>query len=442
MSGRTRYAKSGDLHIAYQVVGESGPPLVYVPGWMSHVEHVWDEPLHAAFMRRLSAFARMVILDRRGLGMSDPVMRMPALEERMDDVRAVMDHAGIERASLLGVSEGGAMCALFAATYPERTQSLVLLNTFARYMRDPDAPWGRSQETCARLLEGAEASWGTGASAHVLAPSLAARDPAFLERFARMERMAASPGRARMLLQIAFGTDVRDVLPSVRVPTLVLHREGDPVVSVEGARDMAARIPGARLATMPGNDHIPFIGDTEPILAEIERFLTGSRAASSADRVLATVLFCDVVGATERAAELGDARWRELLLRHDRLVRENVERMRGRVVDAAGDGHFAVFDGPARAIHAAQALRDAARPLGLTLRQGVHTGECEAIGEKMAGLAVHIGARVAALAPPGEIWATSTVRDLVVGSRLEFQERGRHALKGVPGEWTLLAARV
>jgi pimeloyl-ACP methyl ester carboxylesterase len=441
MSGRTRYAKSGDLHIAYQVVGESGPPLLYVPGWMSHVEHVWDEPLHAAFMRRLSAIARLVLLDRRGLGMSDPVSRTPTLEERMDDVRAVMDHAGIERSSLLGVSEGGAMCALFAATYPERTQSLVLLNTFARFKRDDDAPWGRSERACARFLEIVEQSWGTGATAYGLAPGLA-RDAAFLERFARMERMAASPGRARMMLEIAFETDIRDVLASVRVPTLVLHREGDPIVSVEGARDMATRIPGARLATVPGDDHIPFIGDTEPILAEIERFLTGSRCAGSADRVLATVLFCDVVGATERAAQVGDAGWRELLLRHDRLVRENVERLRGRVVDAAGDGHFAVFDGPARAIHAAAALRDAARPLGLTLRQGVHTGECEAIGDKMAGLAVHIGARVAALAPPGEIWATSTVRDLVVGSRLDFDERGRHALKGVPGEWTLLAARL
>jgi pimeloyl-ACP methyl ester carboxylesterase/class 3 adenylate cyclase len=441
MSGRTRYAKSGDLHIAYQMVGEGERALVYVPGWMSHVELVWEEPLHAAFMRRLAGFSRLLLIDRRGCGMSDPVSRLPTLEERMDDVRAVMDDAGIERASLLGVSEGGAMCALFAATYPERTTSLVLLNTFARYMRDEAAPWGRSERVCRVLLEGVEPVWGQGASADLLAPSLA-KDPAFRERFGRMERMAASPGRARMLLEIAFETDVRDVLPSVHVPTLVLHRVGDTAISPEGARDIAARIPGARLALVPGDDHIPFVGDTEPILAEIERFVTGTRAGASADRVLATVLFCDVVGATERAAELGDARWRELLLRHDRDVRATVARFRGRVIDSAGDGHFAAFDGPARAIHCAAALRDAARPLGLTLRQGVHTGECEVIGERMAGLAVHIGARVSALAPAGEIWATSTVRDLVVGSRLEFEERGRHALKGVPGEWTLLAARV
>jgi pimeloyl-ACP methyl ester carboxylesterase/class 3 adenylate cyclase len=441
MSGRTRYAKSGDLHIAYQVVGENGPALVYVPGWMSHVEHLWEEPLHAAFLRRLAAFARVVMLDRRGLGMSDPLPRMPTLEERMDDVRAVMDDAQIPRASLLGVSEGGAMCALFAATYPERTGSLILLNTFARFMRDDAAPWGISESARALYLEHVERNWGTGTSAGLLAPG-PARDPAFRERFARMERMAASPGRARMLLQIAFSTDVRDVLPSVHVPTLVLHREGDAIVPVAGARDMSARIPGARLAVLPGVDHIPFAGDTEPILAEIERFVTGSRATAAADRVLATVLFCDVVDSTSRAAAEGDAGWRELLLRHDRRVRENVERLRGRVVDAAGDGHFAVFDGPARALHCAAALRDAARPLGLTLRQGVHTGECEALGDKMTGLAVHIGARVAALAPPGEIWATSTVRDLVVGSRLAFDERGRHALKGVPGEWTLLAARI
>lgn len=441
MSGRTRYAKSGDLHIAYQVHGEGDPALVYVPGWTSHVEHIWEEPLCAAFLRRLASFSRLVLLDRRGLGMSDPVPRLPNLEERMDDVRAVMDDAGIDRAVLVGVSEGGAMCALFAATYPERTHSLVLLNTFARFLRDADAPWGRSEEDRSLFLKQVERRWGEGVSATLLAPSLA-RDPAFRERHARMERMAASPGRVRMLLEMAFSIDVRDVLPSIHVPTLVLHRTGDAVVPVEGARDMAARIPGARLCLVPGDDHIPYVGDTEPILSEIERFVTGARGGGSADRVLATVLFCDVVGATERAAAIGDAGWRELLLRHDRAVRDQVERFRGRVVDSAGDGHFASFDGPARAIHCAAALRDAARPLGLTLRQGLHTGECEALGEKMAGLAVHIGARVAALAPPDEIWVTSTLRDLVVGSRLEFDPRGSHALKGIPGEWTLLAARV
>lgn len=441
MSGRTRYAKSGDLSIAYQVVGEGLPALVYVPGWISHVEHVWEEPLCAAFLRRLAGFSRLVILDRRGLGMSDPVPHMPTLEERMDDVRVVMDAAGIERAALLGVSEGGPMCMLFAASFPERCSSLVLCSTFARFLRDEAAPWGRTEEDHESFLSMVEESWGMGASADLLAPGLA-KDPAFRERFARLERMAASPGRARMLLEIAFATDVRAVLPSIRVPTLVLHRSGDSAISAEGARDIAAHIPTAKLVLVPGEDHVVFVGDTEPILAEIERFVTGSRAAGAADRVLATVLFCDVVGATERAAAEGDAGWRELLLRHDRGVRETVARFRGRVVDSAGDGHFATFDGPARAIHCAAALRDAARPLGLALRQGVHTGECELLAEKVAGLAVHIGARVAALAEPGEVWATSTVRDLVVGSRLAFDERGRHALKGVPGEWTLLAARV
>jgi len=441
MSGRTRYARSGELHIAYQVIGEGEQALVCVPGWISHVEHVWEEPLNAAFLRHLAAFSRLVLLDRRGLGMSDPVPHMPTLEERMDDVRAVMDDAGIERASLLGISEGGAMCALFAATFPERTGSLVLLNTFARFLRDAVAPWGRSEKQAAGFLRQVGRSWGQGTSVDLLAPSLAG-DPAFRERFARMERMAASPGRARMLLEIAFSTDVRDVLRSVHVPTLVLHRTGDALISSEDARDIAARIPGAKLVLVPGVDHLPFVGDTEPILAEIERFVTGSRSGVTADRVLATVLFCDVVGSTERAASLGDAGWRELLLRHGRAVRDVVARFRGRVVDDAGDGHFATFDGPARAIHCAAALRDSARPLGLSLRLGVHTGECETLGEKMAGLAVHIGARVAALAAPGEVWATSTVRDLVVGSRLDFDERGRHALKGVPGEWTLLAARV
>jgi pimeloyl-ACP methyl ester carboxylesterase len=441
LSGRTRYAKSGDVHIAYQVVGEGDTALVYVPGWVSHVEYIWEEPLCAAFLRRLASFSRLVLLDRRGVGMSDPVPRMPNLEERMDDVRAVMDAAGIERASLLGVSEGGPMCMLFAASFPERCTSLALVNTFARFRHDENAPWGRSEADHESFLAMVSKSWGTGASADFLAPGRA-KDPGFRERFARLERMAASPGRARMLLEIAFDTDVRAVLPAIRVPTLVVHREGDSAISARAARDIAAHIPNARLVLVPGEDHFVFVGDTEPILAEIERFVTGSRASASADRVLATVLFCDVVGATERAAAEGDASWRELLVRHDRLVREQVERFRGRVVDSAGDGHFASFDGPARAIHCAAALRDAARPLGLRLRQGLHTGECEAIGERMAGLAVHIGARVAALAPPGEIWVTSTVRDLVVGSRLEFEERGRHALKGVPGDWTLLAARV
>jgi pimeloyl-ACP methyl ester carboxylesterase len=443
LSGRTRYAKSGELHVAYQVIGEDAgkPALLYVPGWISHVEHVWEEPLCAAFLRRLASFSRLVLLDRRGLGMSDPVPHMPTLEERMDDVRAVMDDAGIDRAALLGVSEGGPMCMLFAASFPERCSSLGLVNTFARFMSDEAAPWGRSEEDREQFLETIVKTWGTGTSADVLAPGVA-QDPAFRERFARLERMAASPGRARMLLEIAFATDVRAVLPTIRVPTLVLHRADDSAISADGSRDIAAHIPNARLVLVPGEDHLVFVGDTEPILTEIERFVTGVRGAAPAERVLATVLFCDVVGATQRAAEIGDAGWRELLLRHDRLVREQVERFRGRVVDAAGDGHFAAFDGPARAIHCAAALRDAARPLGLRLRQGVHTGECEAIGDKMAGLAVHLGARVAALAPPGEIWVTGTVRDLVVGSRLEFDERGCHALKGVPGEWTLLAARV
>jgi pimeloyl-ACP methyl ester carboxylesterase len=441
MSGRTRYAKSGEISIAYQVVGEGENALVYVPGWISHVEHMWEEPLAAAFLRRLAGFSRLVLLDRRGLGMSDPVPRMPTLEERMDDVRAVMDDAGIERAALLGVSEGGPMCMLFAASFPERCTSLALVNTFARLLRDETTPWGSSEEDRARFLAQVGASWGTGVSADVLAPSLA-KDPAFRERFGRLERMAASPGRARMLLEIAFATDVRAVLPSVRVPTLVVHRVDDSAISSKGARDIAARIPAARLVLVPGRDHLVFAGDTEPLLSEIERFITGEQRAASAERVLATVLFCDVVGATERAAKLGDANWRELLVRHDRLVRDSVARFRGRVIDAAGDGHFASFDGPARALHCAAAIRDAARPLGLALRQGVHTGECEVVGEKVAGLAVHIGARVAALAAPGEVWTTSTVRDLVVGARLDFDARGRHALKGVPGEWDLLAARV
>jgi pimeloyl-ACP methyl ester carboxylesterase/class 3 adenylate cyclase len=437
---RTRFAKNGDVNIAYQVVGEGDFDLVYVPGWVSHVEEVWREPRFSAGLRRLAAFSRLILIDRSGTGLSDPVEHLPTLEERAAEVRAVMDAVGSERASLTGVSEGGPMCAFFAASHPERTRSLVLLNTYARLHWSEETPWGISDEQHRAFIAQIEESWGDGDSARLFAPSLK-RDEAFRESWGRMERYAVSPGTARRLLDMAAKLDVRDVLSSIQVPTLVLHRSGDRATPVEGGRFLASRIPGAKLVEVPGIDHFPFVGDTEPVFQELERFLTGTHRAAEPDRVLATVLFTDIVDSTRRIAELGDRAWGETLERFYALVRDEVGRFRGCEVDTAGDGYLASFDGPARAIRCAQAVREGVRSLGLSVRQGVHTGECELIGGKPGGLSVHIGARVAAKAEPGEILVSRTVRDLVVGSSLHFEDRGDgHELKGVPGAWQLFAA--
>jgi pimeloyl-ACP methyl ester carboxylesterase len=440
MQPKTQFAKCGDLNIAYQVVGEGDLDLVYVPGWVSHVEEVWREPRFAAGLKRLASFSRLILIDRSGTGMSDPVVQLPTLEERSEEVRAVMDAAGSERAALLGVSEGGPMCTFFAASYPERTRALVLLATYACMTRSAEMPWGVPTEARQSFIRLIEDTWGTGVSAQLFAPSLA-EDEAFIESWSRMERYAVSPGTARRLLDMAGKLDVRDVLSSIQVPTLVVHRTGDRATPVEGGRYLAERIPGARLAEFAGTDHFPFVGDSAPLLDEIERFLTGSRVAVEPDRVLATVLFTDIVDSTRRIAELGDRAWAETLERFYGVVRGEVSHHRGVEVDTAGDGYLATFDGPARAIRCAQALRDAVKALGLSLRQGLHTGECEMIGGKVGGLSVHIGARVASKAEPDEILVSRTVKDLVVGSSLDFEERGdRHELKGVPGEWQLYAA--
>jgi len=422
------------------VVGEGDFDLVYVPGWVSHVEEVWREPRFAAGLNRLTAFSRLILIDRSGTGMSDPVVHLPTLEERSEEVRAVMDAVGCERASLLGVSEGGPMCAFFAASHPERTRSLVLLNTYARLHWSEETPWGLPEAASHKFIERIERGWGDGVSAELFAPSLEG-DQAFRENWGRMERYSVSPGTARRLLDMAGKLDVRDVLSSIRVPTLVLHRTGDRAVRVEGGRFLAQRIPGARLVEVPGEDHFPFIGDTEALFDEIEHFLTGARAAVEPDRVLATVLFTDIVDSTRRIAELGDRAWGETLERFYALVRGEVARFRGSEVDTAGDGYLAAFDGPARAIRCAQTLRDGVKSLGLSVRQGLHTGECELIDGKPGGLSVHIGARVAGKAAPDEILVSRTVRDLVVGSSLLFEDRGEgHELKGVPGVWQLFAA--
>jgi pimeloyl-ACP methyl ester carboxylesterase len=434
----TRYAKSGEIHIAYQVVGEGPFDLLLVPGWVSHVEYAWEEPGYADFLRRLASFSRLLLLDRRGTGLSDPVAKLPTLEERMDDVRAVMDAAGSSRAALLGVSEGGPMCALFAATYPERTTALVLCNTFARNVIGEGYPFGHTRQDWESFLERVEETWGKGFLAALFAPSFA-NDPDFRKRWGRFERLGVSPGGARMLMRMAMENDVRGVLPSVRVPTLIVHREGDAVAPVEGARYLAEQVPGARLVELPGGDHFPWVGDVEDLVGEVQEFLTGERTSTDQERVLATVVFIDVAGSTEALARLGDARFSEVLARYHALASAEVRRLGGRVIDTAGDGVFASFDGPARAIRCACAVRDGVESLQIAVRAGLHTGECQRMGERMTGIAVHLGARVAAEADPGEVLVSSTVRDLVAGSGLQFAERGTRVLKGVPGEWRLFA---
>jgi pimeloyl-ACP methyl ester carboxylesterase/class 3 adenylate cyclase len=435
----TKYARSGDVHIAYQVVGEGSHDLILVPGWVSHVEYAWQEPSYSSFLRRLASFARLILLDRRGTGMSDRVAELPTLEQRMDDVRAVMDAAGSERAALCGLSEGGPMCLLFAATYPARTAALVLYGSYARMLRAPDYPIGIPAGAIEVFLERIENNWGTGTlSAEHFAPSLA-QDPAFRESWARFERLAVSPGGMKALVRMLHETDARATLPLIRVPTLILHRQGDRVSRTDASRYIAERVRGAKYVELPGSDHFPWVGDTGGVVDEIAEFLTGVRHQPEPDRVLATVLFTDIVGATERAASLGDRRWRELLDQHHAVVRQQLTRFRGREIDTAGDGFLAAFDGPARGVRCASAVVDAVRRLGLEIRAGLHTGECEVMGDKLGGIAVHTGARVASLAHPGEVLVSSTVKDLVAGSGIAFQERGVEALKGVPGEWRLYA---
>jgi class 3 adenylate cyclase/alpha-beta hydrolase superfamily lysophospholipase len=436
MPPETRYARSGDVNIAYQVLGDGPFDLVLVHGFISHLDLDWNEPGMAHFLRRLSSFSRLIRFDKRGTGLSDRPGGLPDLETRMDDVRAVMDAVGSERAALFGYSEGGPMSCLFAATYPERTSSLVLYGSYAkRQGPDDDYPWAASSDERRAYAEKMEREWGVDADLGSMAPSA---DDALRAWWAVRSKAAASPGAARNLILMNSEIDVRAVLPTIRVPTLVLHRAGDRDSRAEEGRYIADHIPGARFVQLAGDDHLVSIRPDE-IVDEVEEFLTGARPAPEPERVLATVLFTDIVGSTERATELGDRRWRELLERHHSTVRRELDRFRGREVDTAGDGFLATFDGPARAIRCARAIAERLGELGLQLRAGLHTGECELIGDKVAGVAVHTGARVAAQARPGEVLVSSTVKDLVAGSGIEFEDRGSHELRGVPGEWRLYA---
>ena len=440
-SPETRYAKSGDCHIAYQVVGKGPFDVVFIPGFVSHVEHCWEEPRLAQFFRRLASFARLILFDKRGTGMSDPVpvAQLPTLEQRMDDVRAVMDAAGSERAALVGVSEGGPLSLLFAATHPNRAAAIVLIGAFARIAWAPDYTFGTLPETWNALLQRMEEGWGKGVLLSAFAPSLT-NDATARQWWGRFQRQACSPGAAVALLRMTYEIDTRAVLSAIRVPALILHRVDDRMMRIEHARYLAQLMPGAVLAELPGVDHFFWTGDSNAYLERIEEFLTGQRHDCESDRVLATVLFADIAGSTERAAQLGDARWHELLDNFYSVARRQLERFRGREVDTAGDGFFAAFDGPARAVRCAAAIGTSVRSLGLEIRAGVHTGECEVMGAKIGGIAVHIGARVASAASPGEVLVSSTVKDLVAGSGLSFRDRGARELKGVPGKWQLYAA--
>ncbi|HEX7318116.1 MAG TPA: alpha/beta fold hydrolase [Pyrinomonadaceae bacterium] len=432
----TRYALNGDVNIAYQVIGDAPLDLVFVMGWVSHLEYFWREPSFARFLRRLATFSRLILFDKRGTGLSDrvPLDQLPTLEQRMDDVRAVLEAVGSERAAIIGISEGGPLSALFAATYPERTSALVMIGTYAKRVRDEDYPWAPTWEERGDFLREMREKWGGPVGIEERAPSRA-NDPAFREWWAEYLRMGASPGAAVALTKMNAEVDVRHVLPTVRVPTLVIHNRGDLCLKVEEGRYVASRIPGARFVELPGRDHLPFFEDQETVLNEIEEFLTGARHVREPDRVLATLLFAGIV---DRDARGGDAHWRDLITRFRAHVSKEIKWFRGREIDVEGAGPLAAFDGPARAIRCACAVSEYAARLNIEVRAGLHTGECDLLeGGRVGGLAVEIGRAVRERAEAGEVLVSHTVKDLVAGSGIVFEERGAHAFDGLPGEWRL-----
>jgi class 3 adenylate cyclase len=438
----TRYAKSGEVNIAYQLVGEGPPDLVYIPGVIDHVELMWEIPVQARFLGRLASLGRLLRFDKRGTGMSDRVASVATLEDRMDDIRAVMDAADFDQAAIMGVIDGGALAALFAATYPERTSALILYHATPRFVRNPELQWLRTRADYEHETEELVRHWGDleWIAKNYLGPDLPSATDEELEELGRTFRLSVSPGAIAAFLRMNLDLDVSEVLPLIRVPTLAMSRTD--AGRTRTTRYMAARIPGARLVEQPGRDALPGFGDTDAVIAEVEAFLADVAEAQPSqvtpDRVLATVLFTDLIGSTARAVALGPD-WRKLLAEHNAVVRRELARFRGRAIDTAGDGFFASgFDGPARAINCACAIRDGVTALGLGVRVGVHTGECDLIDDKLSGLAVHIGARVASQASEGEVLVSGTVKDLVAGSGINFEPRGVRELKGL-GEWPLYA---
>jgi class 3 adenylate cyclase len=440
----THYVDNDGVSIAYQVVGDGPIDLALVIGSWWHLEFQWTDPGMERFLERLASFSRLILFDKRGTGLSDRVSddALPDLELRMDDLRAVLDAVGSERCALVGESEGGPLAVLFAATYPARVSHLVLYGSYARLLSAPDYPAGVDPSVIDAFIEATVSQWGTAGPMvmELFAPSLG-EDAAFAEWLGAMNRHSVSPGAMRTLMQMMAAIDVRSVLPAVAVPTLVVHREGDRVCTVENGRYLASAIPDARYVELPGDDHTFSVGDSDSILGEVEEFITGSRSIVEEERLLLTVVFTDIVDSTSQAARLGDSAWRGLLDRHDAMVRRELERHRGREVKHTGDGFLLVFDGPARAVRCAAAIRDGARAIGIAVRAGVHTGECEIRGDDVGGIAVHIAARVSALADADEVLVSSTVRDLTAGSALTFEDRGEHDLRGVPGPWRIHALR-
>jgi class 3 adenylate cyclase len=439
MATTTRYAKSGDVHIAYRTLGSGPVDIVVAEQWFSNVEIEREVRPLARFNDRLSAFARVIRFDKRGVGLSDPVpaTALPTLEEWMDDLRAVLDDIGIEKAAIVTAMAGGFMACVFAATYPDRVRALVIIDGFARLTRADDYPWGLSADQSRDIIDAFGSTWGTGMMLDLFDPD-DADDVALRESWGRYERHSVSPGTAGAMVDMINATDIRGILPAIRVPALIVARADSPVEPAHG-RYLAERIAGARYVELPGRGSLLWSGDQDALLREIEHFVTGSRPAPRHDRVLTTVLFTDIVGSTDRAAEIGDARWRELLAEHDQLVRRALDRFEGREVKTTGDGFLATFDGPARAIRCAEAIHEFLRAIGVAVRAGLHTGEIDLVDGDVGGIAVHLGARVMAEADAGETVVSSTVRDLVVGSEIAFEDRGEHHLKGVPGTWRLFA---
>jgi class 3 adenylate cyclase len=440
MAGKTKYAKSGDVSIAYQVRGEGPRDLILAPGFVSHAEVLWENPDLARAFDRFASFARLIIFDKREQGLSDRIGRPPTIEEMVDDMNAVLDAAGSERAAVMGISEGGAMALMFAAAHPDRTTHLVVWGGYARLTPAPDYEQGVPPENLALWAEQMGRAWGGPVGLELFAPSRS-HDPETQDWWARLLRSGTSPRSVKALMELYKELDVRHVLPVISAPTLILHRADDEVVPIALGRYLAEQIPGARFVEIPGCDHLLYTQGGDDVMGEIEEFITGTRQARPPERVLATVLFTDIVDSTAHAARLGDQAWRELLDRHDSFVRKEVGRYQGELVKTTGDGVLATFDGPARAIECGAEIVRGVQALGIEVRAGLHSGECERRNGDVGGMAVHIGARVAARAEGGEVLVSGTVKDLVVGSGIEFDDRGTAALKGVPGEWRLFAVK-
>ncbi len=436
--GTTQYARSGDTHIAYQVIGDGPIDIVFVPGWVSHVELCWAEPSFARFLNQLASFARLILFDKRGTGLSDrvPNDKLPGLEERADDLLVVMDAVGSRKAVFAGYSEGGNLSAFFAATHPDRVQALIMFGTFAKRIYSPDYPWAPTIENRQQELEHIEREWGNRMDLSHYVPSVAG-DEAFVERLATYFRRSASPGAAVALLKMNTQVDIRNILPTIHIPTLIMHRTGDQDVNVEEGRWMANQIPNAKFIELPGDDHLPWVGDQDAIIENIREFLDARKSEPTALRALATILFTDIVGSTELARNMGDQAWRSLLDSHDNICAETVAEFEGRLVKTTGDGALATFSGPGRGIECSQKIIQQCGTLGLNIRAGLHTGECEIRNDEIAGVAVHLAARVSASASSGELLVSRTVRDLVAGSNNTFEFRGEYSFKGFDEKWSI-----